>query len=150
MASDFETLLNQVKNTVDSAIDCTSVIRKRFAIHENDRSFPLVIITPLAEHEDSEFDGSDTFELGLCVAYPVLVAIVLNEGNTLSIQNDMMELREDTRRALRSVKVPNIPNVSCYNVEISLDPPFDRATLSDNLDASAMILTYKVQEIRNV
>lgn len=151
MASVFESILSQVKDTI-TALNLsgtpTVLVRKKFIIHESDEA-PLVIVSPLTEGEADGVGGSG-FEEALDIMYPVLVAIVTETGQLLTASgNAMLAYRQSVRRALRSVKVLSIPLAPCNNVHCDLNPPFDLQAGRDNLDVSAMVLTYTVNEPRN-
>jgi hypothetical protein len=124
------------------------VIRKRFTNH-NDDAFPLVVVWPEPEFET----GEDETEESLIVGYPAGVGIMLDSGSELdgSREEYMMNYRQQIRQALRSVKVVIPPgSTQVVNVKAELNPIFDRSGHRINLDTSAMIFTYFVQESRNV
>lgn len=135
-------------SALDSSL--TVVARKRPTIEEGDSLVtPLVIISP--EQEDEL--GEDHFELNVTMAFPIRVTIVINPGDLAgSAQlSTMLQLRQDIRRLLRSVKavVPSGAN-TVTGVRFISDAPFDRSAVKDVLDVSSMIFVYEVDEERNV
>lgn len=148
MASVYGTILTQVKSAIESLnlTDVTVKVRKKMIIHDDDVQ-PQVLVVPLTE---SEVD--DGMEEGLMVDYPVLIVISMLTGNILDGSSELLMLtyRQAIRRLLRSVRVINVLEAPCTGVRAELNPAFDFAAGRDNQDVSGMVITYEVQEPRNV
>lgn len=128
--------------------DLNVVARKKFTVEAQDE-FPLVVVWPEIEEET----GEDHSEYEVEMLFPIGVAIVLDSSSLVNHAEltDMLTLRQNLRRALRSVKVvaPS-PPATITGVRAILNTAFDRAGIRDNLDVSTMIFVYTVQEPRIV
>lgn len=149
--STYQTIIDQLiaalQTTADTLTGTPNVVkRKKFTIEEADPQY-LVVVSPAGEQEV----GSDEFENTLYIDYGVLIGITTGQGQELdgSFEDLMLTYRETIRLVARSVNVVT-PNIHVTNVACNLQPPFSLPAIRDNRDVSSLLVTYTVQEARNL
>ena len=143
----YGTILNQVRDGIIglNQSGMTVVRRKKFEVHERD-VLPITVICSMQESEDEE----GGFEESLWMNYPVFVGIATATGAQLQNGQDaMLQFRQDDRRLLRAASFL-VMDEETVKVRADLDPTFDKPANRDNIDVSGMVITYTVNESRNV
>jgi hypothetical protein len=121
-----------------------SVVRRKHPLVSADDRLPIVIVSP-----EKETVAIETTEDETHINYPVRVTIAF-AGNQLFEQDldRLFNWKFTIRQALNKASLAGAPTV--WDSVIDFDPPFNSSYFQADFDATALIVSFKSAETREV